>query len=619
MSVCGLNFNPSKQKYVEKYINTKVDIEGSIPFGFTSSINRKGEVKIYTYGKRNIEENLPFEADSIYRMASQSKFMGVVGFLNFLTKYKNKISLDTLLKTYIPEFDKDNMGVIEPYQPSDITYTLIDKIKINQNVNVYTLVIDHPDHNYQVGDLISIEWNNGSLEQAKMSLPDIKCSNNNDENQEYISAYDIYNIHKINKVNSSGYEIKLKIDHKKITEDFNITGSVIIKKIEEGVYRSIVLQPDSTYMKPTVKTMYYKLLPLNRDLTILDVINHGLGWSYFTSSIMYMSFGYDEHTTKRDIQAGIWCELKIPVGYPRNCYKQGIVEWSRTASKIPLLYQPGEDWSYGPQLSILGALIEIIDGRNPENYMKDEIWDPLGMIDTGFFLRNKDLKYQDKKERLCMLYANIPTLIWKFIGKKLEFPPIYEIHPCLYEGEQILNLMDSGMFTTVNDYLKFMKMLLNDGKSENGKIIIDNEMLNKLKTYHVSHDLTNLVSVSRRASYIPFAPKHVSEINRYRVLSNMKWGMGVGTIPGCQNKAKDNKTKDNKTKDNNNNENLLAVSWAGVLGTRCLIDFCAGIAYNVGTNVVGPPAGVFDSDIIEMLYKEMTTEECEHLIDHLLN
>jgi CubicO group peptidase (beta-lactamase class C family) len=610
MSVCGVNFNPSKEKYIEKYINTKVDIEGSIPFGFSSSVNEKGEIKIYTHGKRNIEENLPFEADSIYRMASQSKFMSVVGFLNFLSKNKSKIDLNSLLKTYIPEFDKDKMGVIDPYQPEDKSeVVLVDKIYLSMDSKYIKIIINHPGHNFQVGDSISIEWNNGSLERAELSLPDIKCTYNDTEKN--ISAYDIYNIHEINKLTPNGYEIQINKDFDKDIniKDILIKGSVIVRKIEKNVYRSIVLQPDSTYMKPTIKTMYYKLLPLKRDLTILDVINHGLGWSYFTSSIMYMSFGYDEHTIKRDIQAGIWCEIKIPVGYPRNCYKKGIIEWSRSASKIPLLYQPGEDWSYGPQLSLLGSLIEIVDGRKAEIYMREEIWEPLGMIDTGFFLRSEDPKYSEKKERLCMLYANIPKIIWKFMGKKLEFPPIYEIHPCLYEGEQILTLMDSGMFTTVNDYLKFMKMLLNNGKSENGQVILDQEMLHKLKTYQVSHDLSNLVTIDRGSKYIPFAPKYETNINRYRALSNMKWGMGVGTIPGCQYNNSNNK----------DGETNLAVSWAGVLGTRCLIDFCSGIAYNVGTNVVGPPAGVFDSDIIEIIYKEMTTEDCEQLVNHLLD
>ena len=87
MSICfKKKFNLDKIKYIEKYINTQVDIEGNIPFGFTSSIDQQGNESVYVYGKRNIEKDLPFESDSIYRMASQSKFMGVTGFLKLIDK-----------------------------------------------------------------------------------------------------------------------------------------------------------------------------------------------------------------------------------------------------------------------------------------------------------------------------------------------------------------------------------------------------------------------------------------------------------------------------------------------------------------------------------------------------
>lgn len=591
MSVCdGNGFDLSKEKYIHRYINTQVDIKGTIPFGFTSSIDREGKTKIYTYGKRNIEENLPFEADSIYRMASQSKFMGVVGFLKMVDN--TTVELTDLLKDYIPEYSKENMSVIQPYNPKGYRHILENSITLDNG----KILIYHPMHPFKPGDYISLQWNNGPLEQAKLSLPDY----------DDISAYDIYNIHKIETVDKNSYVINFPNNNN--TKLLTLEGSVVILKVDSDVHRSVCLKAGKKIVNPIIETYYYKKEPLKRDLTVLDVLTHGLGWSYFSSKFMYMSFGYANNTLVRDIQAGLWCELKIPVGIPSDCYSDGIQEWVKKASQIPLLYQPGEDWSYGPQLSILGSLIEIIDGRNVDNYMKEEIWEPLSMKDTGFFLNENDPDYEDKKNRLCMLYANVPNLILKFLGQEIPFPPIYEIHPCIYEGLQKLKFIDSGMFTTVNDYLKFMKMLLNNGKTDNGIQILSGDMIKLLSTYRGNYNLTNLSSASSYSDSlaIPLFPKHNSEIRREKILQNMSWGIGVGTISGCQNNPY------------NKPYETLAISWAGILGTRFLIDFCSGIAYNVGTNVVGPPAGIFDSDLIEMIYKELTQNECKYIVKDFL-
>ena len=174
MSVCPKSSSNSKikldkQNYIKKYINTEVDIKQNIPFGFNSSINQDGKVDIYTHGLRDIENNLPFEPNTIYRMASQSKFMGSVGFLKLVDQ--NKISLDDPLKQYLPEYGKEKMGVIKPYNPTDSPTTLFNPLFTNKNSNIIT--IKHKDHNLKQNDHISLEWSNGSLIPAKTKLPDV--------------------------------------------------------------------------------------------------------------------------------------------------------------------------------------------------------------------------------------------------------------------------------------------------------------------------------------------------------------------------------------------------------------------------------------------------------------
>ncbi|MBA3551220.1 beta-lactamase family protein, partial [Patescibacteria group bacterium] len=90
-----------KINYIKKYINTTVDIDQTVPFGFVSSVTADGSNQMYLHGSRNIEEKLPFEANSIYRMASQSKFMGTVAFLKLIDQ--GRVTWDTPLKNYLPE------------------------------------------------------------------------------------------------------------------------------------------------------------------------------------------------------------------------------------------------------------------------------------------------------------------------------------------------------------------------------------------------------------------------------------------------------------------------------------------------------------------------------------
>ena len=582
MSVCDrLNLKFGKNKYIEKYINTKVDIDQSIPFGFASSIDKDGKEYVYTYGKRDIELDLPFEKDSIYRMASQSKFMGTVGFLKLVDK--GIINWDTPIKEYLPEYAKENMGVIKPIETPRSIKTRMNPIVTTSGSNIIHII---HQNTFQNGQYISLEWSNGSLDIADSKLPDVGG----------INGFEVFNIHKILNVTSEGYDIIL---YSSSTRSEVTGGFVKIRPVDKDTHRSITFSPDKMLINPKLTTHYYKLEPLKREITILDILNHGLGWTYYAYSALYMSFGYASDTVKRDIQAGIWNESNLPVGVPLGYYTGDITDWAKSASRIPLLYQPGEDWSYGPQLSLLGTIIQIVDGRDVETYMRDEIWSPLGMNDTGFFIYDEDPLYQNKKHRVCQLYVNMPKIVMNFIGDDIPYPAIYEVPNCICEGMRKLTFMDSGMFTTVTDYLKFMKMFLDNNGS-----ILSPTMINTISTYRTQYDVDNLSTVDGYSSSLSMGSGISSNTKTF--LESMKWGIGVGTMEGC------------KTFGGDKDKNLNTITWAGVLGTRFLIDFCAGVGFNVGTNVIGPPAGSFDSELINLIYKPMSCNNYKSLVGHII-
>lgn len=590
------NLKLDKTNYIRRYINTKVDIEQTLPFGFSSSVTRDGETNIYTHGKRNLEKDLPFTQDSIFRMASQSKFMGTAGFLKLIDN--GKIDWNTPLKDYLPEYGSEYMKVIETVTTTGNYKLLFDPLYTTEGSNI--IQIGHKNHQFKQGDYVSLEWSNGTVGVGETELPSVNG----------IPGFQLYNVFQIGSISQRGYTVNVPTP---ATLTGFCGGYVKIRSVQPGTLRSICFSPGEAYISPDITTYYYKEIPLERELTVLDVLTHGLGWSYYTYAMLYMSFGYRSNPTKRDIQAGIWNELGLPVGLPLSCYKCDIRDWVRAASKVPLLYQPGEDWSYGPQLSILGALISEIDGRCVEKYMKEELWEPLGMKDTGFFIRDRDPEYESKKDRVCQLYINMPKIILKVMGDDIveKFYPMYEAQSCMYEGPRTLCLIDCGMYTTVQDYLKFMKLLLNNGKSDSGEQILSPDMIHQISTFQTNYDVSNLGSVSSYSNGLSkIFTGTKSDIARERLLTSMRWGLGVGTIQGCKNNPYSDR--------NNRGKDMLAISWGGVLGTRFLVDFCSGVAYNVGTNVIGPPAGVFDTDLIELNYKTMVCEDYGYIVTDLL-
>lgn len=71
----------------------------------------------------------------------------------------------------------------------------------------------------------------------------------------------------------------------------------------------------------------------------------------------------------------------------------------RKAAQIPLMFKPGEKWDYGISADIMGGIIEIASGMKYSEFLKREIFEPLGMNDTGFFVP------KDKMHRFSSLYS----------------------------------------------------------------------------------------------------------------------------------------------------------------------------------------------------------------------
>ena len=131
-------------------------------------------------------------------------------------------------------------------------------------------------------------------------------------------------------------------------------------------------------------------------------------------------------------------------------------------SELPLYSQPMTEWRYSVSIDVLARILEVVLNKKLQNILKDNIFDPLEMKDTGFSLDNK------KSQRLMALY-NYDSQNNKLIEEKnpLDYPINNETYA---RGGH-------GLYSTINDYNKFCKMLLN-GRSDAGVQIISEKTLN---------------------------------------------------------------------------------------------------------------------------------------------
>ena len=122
------------------------------------------------------------------------------------------------------------------------------------------------------------------------------------------------------------------------------------------------------------------------------------------------------------------------------------------ALKTPLLFDPGERWDYGINMDWVGKMVEAVSGKKLGEYMKENIFDPLGMSNTAFKIS------PDMRARMAKIHQR---------GKDDSFEPIdLEI-----TQEPEFEMGGGGLYSTVGDYLKFVKMILNKGTANENQVL----------------------------------------------------------------------------------------------------------------------------------------------------
>jgi CubicO group peptidase (beta-lactamase class C family) len=194
----------------------------------------------------------------------------------------------------------------------------------------------------------------------------------------------------------------------------------------------------------------FKLVPRNRSITIRDLLTHQAGIS-----------SPDEYPKYKSLFA------KYQLNQPLNQGYLSLQEEVDQIAAMPLVHQPGERFSYGLSTNVIGRLIEIISGMKLDAYLSKNIFEPLKMIDTYFYLP------KEKQNRLVKVYSKMSK------DSLTEFnPKVYPVNYPLQEKGQYFSAI-GGLVSTTHDYGSFLQCLLHNGKTEYGMQLIGAAILNE--------------------------------------------------------------------------------------------------------------------------------------------
>ncbi|MDD7402563.1 MAG: serine hydrolase [Butyribacter sp.] len=227
-----------------------------------------------------------------------------------------------------------------------------------------------------------------------------------------------------------------------------ITSVAVMTLVEKGVLS--LTDPVSMYL-PGFKDQQVLtddgLVPVEREVQIQDLLN-------MTAGVVYPDASFPAGKVMQDMIDEYYRKI-FEEDTPTSTY-----DLANLIGKQPLAFQPGEKWCYSFCADVLGAVVEVVSGKSYGEYLKETIFEPLGMTDTDFYVP------EEKQDRFCQFYQYMPeteTLepcTWQHLG--LSYMHLKK--PAFESG-------GAGLVSTVDDYGKFVKMLLGKGTYQGVRIL----------------------------------------------------------------------------------------------------------------------------------------------------
>ncbi|ANI79675.1 MULTISPECIES: serine hydrolase domain-containing protein [Sphingobium] len=249
-----------------------------------------------------------------------------------------------------------------------------------------------------------------------------------------------------------GYERGAAVDERSVFRIYSqtkpITGVAAMMLIEDGV---IALDQPISEILPAFADMRVMegddpevTRPAARPITVRHLLTHtgGFGMAGMTLGALYTKHGVAPGTRERVAGPG---ELPTPTS---------LAELGDRIAALPLATDPGTRFDYSVALDVLGLVIEVASGMPFETFLQRRVFEPLGMVDTGFLIRPDQVaRFADLPEKKDGKWALADDASDSFYAR-----PYYPAG-------------GGGLVSTAQDYVRFATMLLNEGELDGVRVL----------------------------------------------------------------------------------------------------------------------------------------------------
>ena len=248
-----------------------------------------------------------------------------------------------------------------------------------------------------------------------------------------------------------------------MSKPISIVATMIL--LERGL---IKLTDNISEYIPAMKNMNCEtengIQPCENQIKIIDLLTHRSGLGYYSDP----GYGY---------------------GYTNSIKYDNLEEFTNDLSEVVLKFEPGLKYFYGINQAVLGRVIEVVSNQTFFEFLKKELFDPLEMNETKFYLTKQE------RDRFQPLFINT--------GALKGFT--YELNELSYKKNNEAYFGGEGLVSTLGDYSNFCKMLLNGG-SYNGKKIISQNSINLMtKKYSQSYPNEEFADTRKLGFYYGFS------------------------------------------------------------------------------------------------------------------
>jgi len=268
--------------------------------------------------------------------------------------------------------------------------------------------------------------------------------------------------------NAEGYadrENEVQMARNTIVQIFSmtkpITGVALMQLYEDGAFE--LDDPISMYAPDLGELTVYEgmdeegnpiLVEPNRPLTIRDLTRHTTGFANDPNAEYVGPILAEENPMNREHTLG---------------------EFAGRLWNVPLVFHPGEQWYYGMSVDMQAFMVELFSGVPFDEYVWQNILNPLGMNQTRYFVPERD------RDRFAAVYSSAE-------GDSLQRVPDEQAHS-FNTNQWPLTPGGWGYTSTLDDYMKFTQMLVNEGEL-NGTRILEPETVELMATNQLSEEVT---------------------------------------------------------------------------------------------------------------------------------